>query len=73
MAEVATHNSEASCWSAIRGKVYDLTSWIGQHPGGAQNIKKLCGTDGTDFFVGQHAGSPPQENRLAGFEIGTVK
>lgn len=73
LSQVAAHNTASSCWTAIRGTVYDLTDWIGKHPGGEANILKLCGTDGTDFFVGKHGGSPPQENRLAVYEIGVVK
>ncbi len=68
-ADVALHNSTASCWSIINGKVYDLTSYIPRHPGGANNIKRICGTDGTSEFEGQHGGSSKPENRLAGFYI----
>ncbi len=38
MAMVAKHGGSSSCWTAINGKVYDLTAWIGQHPGGPVNI-----------------------------------
>jgi cytochrome b involved in lipid metabolism len=72
MAEVAMHNSQASCFSVIRGNVYDLTSWINQHPGGASKILALCGRDGTSSFEGQHGGSSRQENTLAGFQIGVL-
>jgi hypothetical protein len=40
---VSAHNSQSSCWSAIDGKVYDLTDWIRQHPGGAARILNICG------------------------------
>jgi cytochrome b involved in lipid metabolism len=72
MAQVALHASASSCWTVIRGSVYDLTTWISQHPGGEQAILQLCGTDGTDEFVGQHGGSPQQENKLATFKIGVL-
>ncbi len=72
-AEVATHASSQSCWSIVNGKVYDLTSWIGQHPGGQQAIKGLCGTDGSATFNGQHGGQPRPERELAGFIIGELK
>jgi len=51
LTEVATHNSAASCWMAIRGKVYDVTSFISRHPGG-NNILKGCGKDATSLFEG---------------------
>lgn len=57
MASVATHNSKDSCWTVINGNVYDLTGWISKHPGGAGNILKICGIDGTAAFEGQHGGS----------------
>ena len=73
MAEVAAHADASSCWSAINGSVYNLTTWIGQHPGGQSAIKSLCGKDGSATFNNQHGGSAPQENRLASFKIGTLK
>ncbi len=72
MVEVASHNSRASCYSAIRGNVYDLTSWIGNHPGGSSKILGLCGSDGTSIFEKQHGGSEQQEDTLAGFKVGTL-
>lgn len=72
MAQVAMHASAASCWSVIRGNVYDLTSWITKHPGGQAAILQLCGKDGTAAFVGQHGGSPQQESVLATFKIGVL-
>src|ERR1700749_592681 len=38
LATIATHNNASSCWAALNGKVYDLTSWINQHPGGPEHI-----------------------------------
>jgi len=72
LADVATHNTATSCWSAINGGVYDLTSWINQHPGGAQAILGLCGRDGSAAFNDQHGGQRRPANELAGFQIGTL-
>ena len=72
MAEVAAHNNSASCWSAINGNVYDLTSWIGQHPGGQQAILSICGKDGSAAFNAQHGGQRRPANELAGFKIGAL-
>jgi len=72
LAEVATHSTKDSCYSSIRGTVYDLTAWIYKHPGGANNILKICGKDGTNAFTGKHEGEPKPEQILAGFEIGTL-
>lgn len=50
MAEIAKHNNSNNCWMAIDGKVYDVTKSISNHPGGALEIIKFCGTDATAAF-----------------------
>ena len=72
-AEVATHNSPSDCWSAIDGKVYNLTTWINKHPGGAVVIKALCGKDGSAGFSGQHQGQRRPAEELARFYLGDLK
>jgi cytochrome b involved in lipid metabolism len=71
-AQVATHNSTASCWTSINGGVYNLTSWISQHPGGPEHIESICGIDGTSAFEGQHSGDSQANAMLATFKIGTL-
>jgi cytochrome b involved in lipid metabolism len=73
MEEVSKHNSKESCWTVIRGEVYDLTNWIDKHPGGADKILKICGKDGTDLFIKQHGGKEKPEKILEDFEIGVLK
>jgi cytochrome b involved in lipid metabolism len=70
LAQVATHSSASSCWSIIQNNVYDLTSWINQHPGGAKAILSICGKDGTSAFEKQHGGQARPENELKNFLIG---
>jgi len=72
MAQVATHNNASSCWTVIRGTVYNLTTWINQHPGGAQAILQLCGKDGTAAFEAQHGNDPRAKSVLAGFTVGVL-
>lgn len=36
--ELAQHNTAGSCWIAIEGKVYDVTTFLADHPGGAKTI-----------------------------------
>ncbi len=72
LAEIAAHNSAASCYSAINGSVYDLSSFVSRHPGGSAAIKSLCGVDGTAAYMGQHGGSSRPANELASLKIGTV-
>ena len=66
------HKDATSCWTAINGKVYDVTSWINQHPGGRDAILSLCGTDGSAAFNGQHGGQARPAQELATFNIGIL-
>ena len=72
LADVLTHASSASCWSAISGKVYDLTSWIGKHPGGDKAILAICGKDGTELFDGKHGMDPKAKAVLPNFILGNL-
>ncbi len=72
LAVVAQHNSRTSCYSVIRGEVYDLTNWISRHPGGAGAILGICGRDATEDFTEQHGGQDRPEATLAGFRIGSL-
>ena len=58
--------------AAIDGNVYDLTEWIGQHPGGSQRILPLCGTDATAAFSAQHGGQARPASELATFFLGPL-
>ncbi len=72
LAQVKTHNTAADCWTAVDGKVYNVTKWEDQHPGGSANIISMCGTDGTAAFKGQHDSKPRPNNELANFQIGVL-
>ena len=73
LGEVSIHNSKLSCWTSIKGEVYDVTSFINKHPGGQNPILGLCGKDGTSAFSNQHGTQPRPSNELARFIIGTLK
>lgn len=49
MKEVYKHNRPSDAWLVINGKVYDVTSWIPQHPGGKVILKGI-GKDATTLF-----------------------
>lgn len=72
-AEVAAHSSATSCWTIVNGNVYDVTSWISKHPGGAGAIKGMCGVDASDDFNEQHGGDGGPERVLSGYKIGALK
>ncbi|XP_067203066.1 cytochrome b5 [Linepithema humile] len=48
--EVAHHDHEGDLWIVIHGKIYNLTSFLKEHPGGEEVLLALAGEDGTDCF-----------------------
>jgi cytochrome b involved in lipid metabolism len=57
--EVSVHNQESDCWMIVSGKVYDITSYISQHPAGKESILKGCGIDDSANYskVNPHKGA----------------
>ncbi len=49
-ADVALHNTATDCWIILNGNVYNLTTFIPLHAGGAAVIISQCGKDGTAVF-----------------------
>ena len=54
--EVALHNSQNDCWSAVYGRVYDLTAYAPNHRrgGGPSRVYDMCGIDGTSLYDPVH-------------------
>lgn len=50
--EISKHTSHSDCWITIDNKVYNITNYLGAHPGGASIIVSYCGKDGTQAFQG---------------------
>jgi len=60
LSEIAKHNKESDCYMIVNSKVYEVTTYLPFHPGGASQILKYCGKDGTVAFdtkggQGQHS------------------
>jgi len=72
VAEVATHNKTTDCWIIIKSNVYDLTSYIQQHPGGAGVLTNLCGKDASSAFESQHSTEMAPASALAALKIGRI-
>ena len=78
VSEVATHNSLNDCWLIVNNNVYDVTTFLGQHPGGASTISPYCGQEATRAFDTQDRGprgghSSSATAMLADYLIGTIR
>lgn len=73
--EVAKHSSSNDCWMIVSGSVYNVTSYLPIHPGGANEIQPFCGKDGTTAFAtqggrGSHSGRA--QNDLTSLLLGAI-
>ncbi|KAK7427702.1 hypothetical protein QQZ08_005808 [Neonectria magnoliae] len=71
-AEVAKHNTADSCWVVLYGKVYDVTKFLPEHPGGKKIILKLAGKDATEEYDPVHPPGILEENLSPEDFLGTV-
>lgn len=73
-AELARHASQADCWIAYKGVVYDITNWLPRHPGSAAAIAPYCGTaeEFAAAFNRQHGTGKDARLQREGVEKGTL-
>ncbi|CAL1702986.1 unnamed protein product [Somion occarium] len=69
VAELREHD-KSEPWFVVNGEVYDGTTYLKDHPGGADSILLMAGEDATDDFVAIH--SMDATAKLADFHIGTL-
>ncbi|CAN4122043.1 unnamed protein product [Withania somnifera] len=50
MEEASQHSTKDDCWVVIDGKVYDVSSYLDEHPGGDDVVLAVTGQDATDEF-----------------------
>ncbi|XP_047014302.1 cytochrome b5 isoform X2 [Ictalurus punctatus] len=50
LSEVEEHNSFKSTWIIINHKVYDVTKFLEEHPGGEEVLREQAGGDATESF-----------------------
>jgi len=53
--DVGKHNRDGDLWVIINDKVYDLTKFSAEHPGGKDIIVKYAGKDATTIFESLHS------------------
>ncbi|CAM8982751.1 unnamed protein product [Rhodiola kirilowii] len=52
--ELKKHSKAGDLWISIQGKIYDVSNWSKDHPGGDTPLLNLAGQDVTDAFVAYH-------------------
>ncbi|CEL98182.1 unnamed protein product [Vitrella brassicaformis CCMP3155] len=69
--ELAKHTREKDCWIAVHGKVYDVTPFLKDHPGGPEVVVRIAGRDVSDEYedVGH---SDFARDKAQEFEVGTL-
>lgn len=74
---VSLHNNPSDCWVIIEGKVYNVTDYLADHPGGEDQIIPYCGKDATDAFKTRGGRKENHSNSakliLENYLIGPVK
>ncbi len=72
---VAQHTTPTDCWIIIQDKIYNVTHYLKQHPGGSNIITQYCGQEATQAFqtkAGRGAHSPAAYADLAPYLIGAL-
>jgi len=71
LSEVAKHKEERDCWMVIQDGVYDVTKFVGEHPGGFI-ILDGGGVDATAMFYDDFPHSDEAIHLLEQYRIGNV-
>ncbi|XP_071065212.1 cytochrome b5 type B isoform X4 [Dasypus novemcinctus] len=69
--EVAKHNSSKELWLVIHGRVYDVSSFLNEHPGGEEVLLEQAGVDASESFEDVGHSSDARE-MLKQYYIGDV-
>ncbi|KAL9094250.1 MAG: hypothetical protein Q9165_003390 [Trypethelium subeluteriae] len=68
--ELKQHEFGENPWFVLNGEVYDGTSFLNEHPGGAQSIISAAGVDSTEEFMAIH--SENAKNMMPTYHVGTL-
>lgn len=76
--QLVEHDAENDCWVVVENKVYDVTSYLSNHPGGPQQIIPLCGKDATVAFTTKNKPEPQSHSdqsrdNLEKYYVGELK
>ncbi|KAJ0123743.1 cytochrome b2 [Diaporthe amygdali] len=60
--ELEKHSTRQDCWVAVHSKVWDLTDFLDEHPGGAKILLSVAGRNATSEYDQVHAPGIIEEN-----------
>lgn len=76
LAQIAQHNSTSSCWLAIDGAVYDVTTYLSRHPAPSEVLNSWCGQEATQAWEDKGGEDESHSSRaealLDGYKIGDL-
>jgi len=73
--ELAKHALPDNCWMAIRGKVYDVSAYLPEHPSRPDLVLPWCGKEATEAYDTKTKGRPHSayaDELLATSRIGSL-
>jgi 4-hydroxysphinganine ceramide fatty acyl 2-hydroxylase len=72
--DVEAHDKPSSCWISRAGKVYDVTNFLQDHPGGDELIIQYAGKDVDEVMKdpNEHEHSDSAYDMLAEYVIGRL-
>lgn len=73
--ELAEHALPDNCWMAIRGKVYDVSAYLPEHPSRPDLVLPWCGKEATEAYDTKTKGRPHSayaDELLATYRIGSL-
>lgn len=76
LAEVAGHARQDDCWMAIEGSVYDITTYLPDHPSAPELILPWCGKEATQAWRTKNKGrrhSSRANQLLEKYRIGQLR
>ncbi|KAK8112058.1 L-lactate dehydrogenase (cytochrome) [Apiospora kogelbergensis] len=71
-AVIARHASPDDCWVVVNGKVYDLTKFAPEHPGGADIVYTWAGKDASEIYNEFHTPQRIERELSASEKLGEL-
>lgn len=71
LSEVSEHWQPDDCWIVVFDRVYDVTHFVDEHPGGAYIMQEHLGRDATLVFRGSRHG-PDAYDMLDKYLVGVL-